>query len=134
MITIRSKIISGLALITCGTWAGSLKALFGGKTELELNGIGVIKESAEILAKSVDTFPTKQMALAIIGFIMVSQGLYFFVKGLTSFICGNAYNPTGKRIGRANGFIQCLISLAFIAVGSLAALYSALITRYLFGI
>jgi len=134
MTTIRSKIISGLAIVTCGTWASGLNALFGGKTELELNGIGVIKESAEILAKSVETFPTKQMALAIIGFIMVSQGLYFFVKGLTSFICGNAYSPTGKRVGRLNGLILCLISLAFIACGSLAALYSASITHYVFGV
>jgi hypothetical protein len=133
MTTIRSKIISGLAIITCGTWASHLNALFGGKTELELNGIGVIKEAAEILAKSVETFPTKQMALAIIGFIMVSQGLYFFVKGLTYCICGNAYSPTGKRVGRLNGFVQCLISLAFIVCGSLAALYSSSITHYIFG-
>ena len=62
--------------------------LFGGKTELDLKGIDVIKEAAEILAKSVATFPTKQMAIAIIGFIAVSQGLFFFTKGLGSLICG----------------------------------------------
>jgi hypothetical protein len=130
---IHSKLVTTLAFIACGAWTGSIKALFGGKTELELSGIGVIKESAEILAKSIETFPKRHMALAIIGFIMVFQGLYFFVKGFTSCICGNAYSPTGKRIGYLNGFVQCCVSLAFVVGGALAALYSTSITRYLFG-
>ncbi len=121
-------------LITASCWAGSLKALFGGKTELELNGLGVIKESAMILAKSVETFPTRQMAVAIIGFIMVSQGLFFLTKGLTNFICGDSYRPDGKRVGRTNGFFQCLIGLALSAGGTSAALYCSTIVQYIFGV
>ena len=134
MRTIRFKSISyRLLIVSCACWASSMKALFGGKTELQLNGIEVIKEAAQILAKSVATFPTRQMAIAIIGFIAVSQGLSFSIKGLVAFICGNSYRPDGKRVGRIYGFIQCLIGIGLSAAGAAAALYSAKIVTYLFG-
>lgn len=135
MSLLRFKYISYCLAASAGAcWANSLKALFGGKTELELNGLGVIKDSAEILAKSVSTFPTRQMAIAIIGFIAVSQGLFFFTKGLASFICGDSYRPDGKRVGRIPGFIQCLIGIGLSAGGAYTALYSHAIMKYLFGI
>jgi hypothetical protein len=82
------------------------KAIFDVKTDVKLGDLDVVKESAEILAKAAETFPTKNMAIAIIGFIAVSQGLYFFTKGLATFICGDSYRPTdGKRAGSLYGLI-----------------------------
>lgn len=124
--------IRPLIIISCAFLASSAKALFGFKTELELNGLGVVKESAEILAKTVETFPTKQMAIAIIGFIAASQGLFCITKGLTIFICGDSYRPDGKRAGSLYGLTQCLIGIGLLTAGSLAALYSAAIAHYLF--
>ena len=118
-------------LSTC--WASYSKALFGVKTELELNGLDVVKESAQILAKTVETFPTKQMAIAIIGFIAVSQGLFFFAKGLATFFCGDSYRPDGKRAGSFYGLILCLIGIGLSCAGALASLHCQAITRYFFG-
>ena len=125
-ISYRLMIISGVC------WASSMQALFG-KTEVELGGLGVVKEAAEVIARSIATFPTRQMAIAIIGFIAVSQGLFFFTKGLASIICGDTYTPEGKRAGHMHGFTQCVIGLGLSVIGSLAALYSACIVRCLFG-
>jgi hypothetical protein len=122
------------SIFSCTCWASYSKALFGVKTELDLNGLDVVKESAEILAKAVETFPTKNMAIAIIGFIAVSQGLYFFAKGLATFICGDSYRPTdGKRAGSLYGLILCFIGIGLASAGALASLYSAALTQYFFG-
>ena len=102
---------------------------------IELTGLGIIKDSAEIIANSIASFPTKQMVIAIIGFIGVSQGLLFFMKGLASFLCGEGYHPThGTRVGHIRGVIQCLIGLGLATAGALSSLYSAKIVHYLFGL
>jgi len=127
-----NHIFSRLLIVAGACWAGSMSALFGGKTELELNGLGVVKESAEILAKSIQTFPTRRMIIAIIGFIAVAQGLFFFLKGLASCICGDIYRPDGRRAGRIHGLIECLIGIGFVVLGSIIALFSTKIVMYLF--
>ena len=126
--------INKLLIFVCACGACSVKAIFGVKTDIDLKGLDVIKESAKILAKSVETFPTKQMAIAIIGFIAISQGLFCFAKGFTTFICGNTYRPDGKRAGNLYGFIQCLVGIGLSLAGALAALYSANVSHYLFGL
>lgn len=130
---IRFKgIFNRLLIVSAACWAGSMKALFGGK--IELDGLGVVKEAAEILSKTVATFPTKQMAIAIIGFIAVSQGLFFFIKGFASLLCGDSYRPDGVRVGRAYGLIQCLIGIGLSTLGALSSLYSAKIVQCIFGL
>lgn len=121
-----------VCLLACACCACSSKAIFGFKTDLNLNGLDVVKESAEILAKTVETFPTKQMAIAIIGFIAFSQGIFFFIKGLAAFICGNTYRPDGKRAGSLYGLMLCLIGLGMAICGALAAIYCFKVSHYLF--
>jgi hypothetical protein len=125
--------VNTLLLFGCAFAVSPLKAIFDVKTDLNLEGLDVVKESAEILAKTVETFPTKQMAIAIIGFIAVSQGIFFFIKGLATFICGNTYRPDGKRAGSVYGLVLCLIGLGMAICGALASLYCINISHYLFG-
>lgn len=118
--------INTLLLLSYACITNPLKAI-------SLEGLDVVKESAEILAKTVETFPTKQMAVAIIGFIAVSQGLFFFIKGLAAFICGNTYRPDGKRAGSLYGLVLSLIGLGIAICGALTSLYCINISHYLFG-
>jgi hypothetical protein len=126
-----------IALSALG-WGSSMSALFGGKTELELNGIGVIKESAEILAKTAETlagtFPTYKMAIAMIGLITFSQGLYFLVHGFISLLCGDSrLTPEHKSSGRLRGFALFIIGLCLATCGASATLFSSIIVMHIFG-
>ena len=102
-----------LLIVSAACWASSMKAIF-------VDGLGVVKEAAEILSKTVATFPTRQVAIAIIGFIAVSQGLFFFTRGLASLLCGDSYRPDGVRAGHTYGLIQCLIGIGLSTAGAQA--------------
>src|SRR5690606_15284335 len=107
--------------------------LFGGKTELEVNNINILKESAEILARTIESFPTHKTAIAIIGFITSTLGLYFFAKGFVMFICGHGHRTTESiQTGRFYGFVQCIVGLGFLALGTAASLYSGYLTHHFF--
>lgn len=119
-------------------WTSYSRALFGGKTELELNGIGVIKESAEILAKTAESLasalPTYKMAVALIGLIAFSQGLYFLVNGVISLICGDSHRTAEhKHSGRMRGLTTCIIGLTLALCGACSTLFSSTIVMHLFG-
>lgn len=122
-----------LLLFGCACCANPVKAIFDVKPALNLESLDAVKEAAEIIAKTVASFPTKQMALAIIGFIMFSQGISFFIKGLATFMCGDSYRPDGKRAGSLYGLALCLVGLTMAICGAFAALYCATISLCLFG-
>lgn len=131
------KTVTITALSLMG-WVNYVSALFGGKTELDLNGIEVIKESAEILAKTAETlaetFPTYKMAIALIGLIAFSQGLYFVVHGLVGFICGDSRRtPNHTSSGRLRGFTTLFIGLCLAACGAGSTIFSSLIVMRIFG-
>ena len=107
-------------------WTTRINALFGGKTELELNGIDVIKESAEILARTAKMFPTHKMVVSIIGFIMFAQGLSFFCLGLITLISGN------ESTSRARGMVMCSVGLSIATLGALCSLFSFKIAYFIF--
>lgn len=113
-------------------WFSQLAALFSGKTELDLNGIEVIKESAEILAHSIETFPSAATAIALIGLIMASQGIYFLATGLISILSNIRSNKSDASLHRL-GYAQLFIGLLFTSCGCIATLYCALLAEWLFG-
>lgn len=130
--------ILGIGIIPTLGWGSYLGALFGGKTELELNGIGVIKESAEILAKSAETLaatlPTYKMAVALIGLIAFSQGLYFVVHGLVNLICGDSQLiAADKSPGRMRAFTTLIIGLILAICGACSAIFSSTIVIHFLG-
>lgn len=92
---------------------------FWGKTELELNGIGVIKEAAQLLSHSIDTFPTQSTGIAFIGLIVFSQGIYLFGKGIV-----NMMSISGDVQMQRRGKIQFIVGSTFSVGGSIATLYS----------
>ena len=98
-----------------------------GKTELELNGIGVIKEAAQILANSINTFPTQSTAISFIGLITFSQGIYLFAKGIVN-IMSNAGDAQMHRLGKT----QFIVGSALSIVGLFATLYSLKIAKLFF--
>lgn len=105
-------------VVSLSLWCNYLHPLFGGKTELDLNGIDVIKESAEILAHTAKMFPTHKMVIGIIGFIMFAQGLSFFCKGMITLIVGN-----NNGTGRIGGLVTCIIGLNVALLGALCSLF-----------
>jgi hypothetical protein len=108
-------------------WYSSTANAFFGKTELELNGIGVIKDSAEILANSITSFPSKATVIALIGLIIVSQGVYLFSKGTVNIMCSR-----NDQLLRTRGYAQCLVGLCFLLWGFMASLYCTDLAKLLF--
>jgi len=92
---------------------------FWGKTELDLNGIGVIKEAAQLLSHSIDTFPTQSTGIAFIGLIIFSQGIYLFGKGIVNII-SNAHDAQLRCRGKA----QFILGTTLLIGGTTATLYS----------
>lgn len=113
--------------VSLALWSTRSNALWGGKTELDLNGIDVIKESAEILARTAKMFPTHKMVVGIIGFIMFAQGLSFFCKGLITIVAGN---NTGS--GRIGGIVTCIVGLNIALLGILCSLFCYKIAYFIF--
>lgn len=100
---------------------------FWGKTELELNGIGVIKEAAQILSHSIDTFPTQSTSIAFIGLITFSQGIYLFAKGIVN-MRASFQDPQMRRRGKT----QFILGSSLLIVGLFATLYSLKIAMLFF--
>ncbi len=100
---------------------------FWGKTELELNGIGVIKEAAQVLSHSIDTFPTQSTGIAFIGLIVFSQGIYLFGKGISNIMCS-----AGDPQLRCRGRTQFILGSTFVIGGTIATLYSTKIAMLCF--
>lgn len=121
------RLLSAAGFLQSFLWTSNLWAFFG-KTELELNGIGVIKESAEILAHSIETFPTHSTAIAFIGLIIFSQGILLFSKGLV-----NMFSSSNDTRIRHRGRAQFIIGAVLMAAGIASTLHNTKISVLLMG-
>jgi len=91
---------------------------------LDLQGVETIKDSAEILANAIENFPSRSVAIALIGLLAASNGIFFLTKGLIDIV-------THENEKDIRGKAQFWIGIFLTAIGSTLALYSVNISYFI---
>lgn len=104
---------------------------FWGATEVDLKGIAIIKEAAEILAAATNQIPGKATGIALIGLIVTTVGIATLHKGLVNMLLPMGILAQEKKENRSRAIIHSLISLYFIFAGILLMLFASTIAHWL---
>jgi hypothetical protein len=122
-----------LPAVIAGLAAGAHSSIhaFWGATELDLKGIGVIKEAAEVLAAAAAQIPGRTTGIALLGFACATIGIFKLHKGFVDLLVPTN-SPVNERVeSRKRALVHTLISFYFLFFGCIIMIYATGISRWI---
>lgn len=127
----RKKISFSSVLAALVASAHSSVQAFWGATELDLKGIGVIKEAAEVLAAAAAQIPGRTTGIALVGFVCAAVGIFKLHKGIVDLLMPVGTPIQDKKEFRRRALVHTLVSFYFVFFGFLIMMYAASISKWL---
>lgn len=130
MLFFKKKFYIPFCAAIATAWHSAAHA-FWGTTEVDLKGITIIKEAAEILAAATNQIPGKATGLALIGLIITGVGIATLHKGLVNALMPQGTHEQDKKENRRHALVHVFVSIYFMAAGILLMSYASTIAQWL---